>query len=532
MIFNNYNNAEAVIVKLLKNLGINIPFHLVIAELDKHPDNNNLLGISDVLNNFQINNAGYKVAIEDLLSIPCPFITHTDINGGDFLLVSKIYADGFLVSSQKWNNHKLSINEFKKVFKGAVLTAEVSYSRARKLPVTNVITRYKGHALIVGVTLVFLASLIYHSNYFERLSWQILLLTVFKTAGLITSILLLVQSIDTNNPLVNKLCQSGEKTNCNAILSSNAAKVFEWLNWSEVGFFYFAGSWLLLLFGSGTLTVLTILAALNLVSLPYTIYSINYQARIAKQWCVLCCTVQGLLWLEFIPLFTYLKNITGLLSTGIDLNTLSTVAIFLLVPVIAWKLLKPLFLAIQQKKTLKNQLHNFKYNINLFNKLLTEQPKYTNPDEEWSIVLGNVEADNVLTIVSNPYCQPCSKAHKEIEDWLAFNPNLQVRIVFTSANLENDRNTIISRHLMALNNLPDKNLVKKAMHDWYEQKQKNYEGWNKAYPVQLNEMEYNKIDKQKAWCKLAEITATPTLLLNGYRLPDLYQIPDLKYMLY
>jgi len=30
---------------------------------------------------------------------------------------------------------------------------------------------------------------------------------------------------------------------------------------------------------------------------------------------------------------------------------------------------------------------------------------------------------------------------------------------------------------------------------------------------------------------MAKVTATPTMLLNGYRLPDLYQLPDLKYML-
>jgi len=74
-------------------------------------------------------------------------------------------------------------------------------------------------------------------------------------------------------------------------------------------------------------------------------------------------------------------------------------------------------------------------------------------------------------------------------------------------------------------------LVKQALNDWYEQKQKNYETWAKAYPVALNGVEYHKIDKQNAWCQLAEVTATPTLLLNGYRLPDLYQLPDLKYML-
>ena len=42
---------------------------------------------------------------------------------------------------------------------------------------------------------------------------------------------------------------------------------------------------------------------------------------------------------------------------------------------------------------------------------------------------------------------------------------------------------------------------------------------------------YGRNYKQKAWNKMAEITATQTLLLNGSRLPDLYQLTDLKYML-
>jgi len=84
---------------------------------------------------------------------------------------------------------------------------------------------------------------------------------------------------------------------------------------------------------------------------------------------------------------------------------------------------------------------------------------------------------------------------------------------------------------MALNELPDKTIVKKALNDWYDQKQKDYKAWAKVYPVELDEANYHKLDNQKEWCKMAEVTATPTLLLNGYRLPDIYQLPDLKYML-
>jgi protein-disulfide isomerase len=33
------------------------------------------------------------------------------------------------------------------------------------------------------------------------------------------------------------------------------------------------------------------------------------------------------------------------------------------------------------------------------------------------------------------------------------------------------------------------------------------------------------------WCKAMEIHATPTLLINGYQLPDAYSIEDLQYFL-
>jgi len=118
-----------------------------------------------------------------------------------------------------------------------------------------------------------------------------------------------------------------------------------------------------------------------------------------------------------------------------------------------------------------------------------------------------------------------------LDELLEQRTDIQARIVFTANNTDEDIKTPVSRHLMALNQLADKEIIKKALNDWYNQKQKDYKAWAKVYPVELNEAEYHKIDSQKAWCEMAEVTATPTLLLNGYRLPEHYQLPDLRYML-
>jgi len=199
--------------------------------------------------------------------------------------------------------------------------------------------------------------------------------------------------------------------------------------------------------------------------------------------------------------------------------------------IILWIFLKPLFLKLQQLQPLKQQLRQFKYNNELFHKMLTAQPKYTQPDEEWCIVLGNVEATNSIIMVTNPYCEPCASTHRLLDELLYQRADIQARIIFSTSNADEDTRIPVSRHLMALNEQSDKNLVKRAMHDWYKQKHKNYNVWAKAYPVDLSQESFYKLDKQRDWCQIADITATPILLVNGHRLPNLYNLTDLKYML-
>ena len=66
-------------------------------------------------------------------------------------------------------------------------------------------------------------------------------------AGVIVTSLLLWYEIDSNNPLLHKVCTGIVKGNCDAILSGKQSKLFSWLSWSEIGFFYFAGGLLTLL---------------------------------------------------------------------------------------------------------------------------------------------------------------------------------------------------------------------------------------------------------------------------------------------
>jgi protein-disulfide isomerase len=522
-VFDNLPNADAVLADFAKLVGVPLTARQVSSELEIHPHYPNMLALNDVLNNFGIPTSAYKLAPEELGEVPCPFIAHTRVPGMDYLLVTKLDTDSLEVSDHKRKKYTLHAADFYQIFDGIVLVADedVAIIKPDK-PKFDAETARKPFAYALFCVLA-LGVLLLRSEWFYN--WQIVLAAFFKVAGSGVSVLLLIQSIDKNNPLIQSLCGGDSKANCNAILTSKAAKVFSWLSWSEVGFFYFGGSLLAMLFA--TPAVLPVLAIINMLCLPYTIYSVYYQGIVARQWCVLCCTVQALLWLEFIPLASFLSKRMAFPNW----DAAVTLVVCFCLPVLMWISLKPVLIQAGQVKSLKQQLRRFKYDTASFTNMLKDQAKYVQPGADWSIVLGSQEADNVISMVSNPYCQPCAATHHDLDELLKYNPNLQARVIFAIGTNNDDDRAVVARHLMALGRMADDQIVTCALNDWYNQKQKNYADWAKTHPVQLDAAIMDVIQKQKDWCELAEITTTPTILLNGYRLPPLYQLKDLKYML-
>jgi uncharacterized membrane protein/protein-disulfide isomerase len=528
MPFNPYDNAELAVINLLRKLSVHVNPDEISDELNKHPDYPSILAVSDVLTNFNIPNSAFRIEHEEIEQLPCPFLAHVHDESDKLILVTSVDGQFLRVFDEKSNGRNIAKEAFNEIFTGVVLGVDfVTMATERKK--ISIIKRYLQEISIYGLLVCFILGIIFLTTFIKDSSYPLFLISGFKLIGVFVSVMLLIHSLDNNNMLIQKLCKQGGKTNCNAILSSEAANVFEGLSWSEVGFFYFAGSFLLLVLGGRMPGMNLLLLILNACSLPYTFYSIYYQARIAKQWCILCCTVQAVLWFEFFPLlFLFLKTEHHWLSIG---QSAIIAIICMAFPMFSWYLFKPMLLKIKQIPSLKQSIRAFKYNQEAFQHRLTDTPKVKQPDKSWSIVLGNQEADHIITMVTNPFCPPCAVNHKLLDSWLKQRDDLQVRIVFTADNVDNDDKTAVSRHLMALYESGNNELVEKALNSWYESKNKNYDNWASKYPVKLNEANYYKINHQKDWCNIADVTFTPTFLINGYRLPENYQLQDIKYLL-
>lgn len=517
------NNASGVLFKYLKALKAKVSFTTCEDCINKHPDYPSLLALSDCLEAWHIPNEAFKIQEGDVKidTLTFPFIAYVTISGGKFLLIKKFTDGKILFNDERPGLRSISEKEFLAVWDGVILKANTTEKSGEESYQSNQVRSYLLSCRTPLTVLVCLALLflLLESRIFDS-SFMILIL--IKILGVSVSIMLLLSSLNINNPFIQSLCNINEN-NCDAILKSKAANVTDWLSWSEIGFFYFSGSLIaLVLFQHSGL----VLSLSNLCCIPYVAYSLAYQYK-AKNWCVLCCVVQALLVSEFL-VFAYNY---GYHPSELNYSNIIPVVISFSIPISLWSFVKPLLKDAGEAKPIKHQLNRFKYNTELFNRILSNQHKYILNDDLLPIVLGNPQARTIITIVSNPFCGPCAAVHNDLEELLSFKPDIQVKIIFVSKRswLSTDKYFVV-RHLVALAQ-SDSNTARTALKDWYKSSEKEYQMLVKKYPTFDLERANTAIDKQHQWCEEANIEFTPTIMLNGYKVPDPYKLDDLKYLL-
>ncbi|WP_316837739.1 thioredoxin domain-containing protein [Pedobacter nutrimenti] len=517
-------NANVVLNKLLRKLNIKVTAKTSGECLADHPEYPSLLASSDCLTSWKVPHESYRIDLQHFKAeeLSYPFIAHFPEDAGRFILVESIKGDTIKYSDEGGANQILTKENFLNRWSGIILYAQREEESGESNYIQALISEWLDMLRLPFLVAVLLAFLIMAMGSIS-INLPYLSLLALKSVGVVVSVLLITHSINASNPFIQNLCSLGRKNNCNAILKSEAAKVTSWLSWSEVGMFYFTGSFVCLLF---TPSSAVLLAWLNIVCLPYTIYSIGYQFK-QKNWCILCCTIQVLLWLEGLVFMLNYPFSSLLLPTG----EIFSIVFSFLFPIAIWAVLKPLLTKSEQTDSLKQQLRKFKYNSDLFSQLLTSQDRYVISDDITPITLGNRQANTVITMVSNPFCGPCAKAHQTIHDWLQYRDDLQLKVIFSTGNDEKDERTKVARHIGALASLNNSKLLENALNDWYLHSTGKYDIWAKKYPVTFNGEMEDLTKKQKQWCEMAEITFTPTIFINGYKLSEPYRLEDIEYLI-
>ncbi len=267
------HTTDAALNALLKKLKVKVTKSTSKACVQNHPDYPSLLAIGSCLTDWGVENHTYHIDKENYQEgLLFPFVAHFPENGGRFILITAIENRQVYYSDELTAKGVFTEEEFLNRWKGIALHAEPTAESGEKNYTQNRFKEFLQSLMAPGAILC-MGILLYLAFANQEINWPIVALTILKITGISISILLLMQSLNANNPFVKNLCSLGGKSDCNAILKSDAAKVTSWLSWSEVGFFYFTGSLLSLLFAPSSSSFL---AWLNLFALFY-ILSVSKQ---------------------------------------------------------------------------------------------------------------------------------------------------------------------------------------------------------------------------------------------------------------
>jgi hypothetical protein len=198
---------------------------------------------------------------------------------------------------------------------------------------------------------------------------------------------------------------------------------------------------------------------------------------------------------------------------------------------------------------IKQEINSLKADEDVFKAFLTKQPRYTlpvplsetqergntdrhcGPDPQSpnrGIIFGASNCKLHITILSNPYCNPCALMHKRVEKLLK-DTNHQVCVEYILSSFTDELEST-NKFLIAAALQKDKAEMLRIFSDWFEKGKPQRDGFFKDLNLDMSRPEIEaEFQKHKEWKEETKLRATPAILVNGYKLPENYRIEDLRY---
>jgi uncharacterized membrane protein len=535
--------VKSLALKYKNILGAKITDSSMAEAIEANPYYPSLYSLSNTFDKFRIENKAYKIKPTDFeeLGIEVPFVVYAKIRDitDDFILITRkteetltyIYKD----QAEKTITIKsfLSFDTNELMFRGVIWKAETNehsvengFQQKRK---KENYRNSKWTIMLALLLLVFILLIGLSAPFSDLLSYSILMFC--KLIGLTAVALLLIYDIDNKNPFVKNICSLSKKTDCNAVLNSKASKIFG-VSLGDIGLFYFLSTILGLLHPIiGFSDKSSWLVLTNLVVMPFVLFSIYYQWKVVKQWCILCLVVQGVLISELIWGLLFAWN--GNFSPSVFTSNLLNVIPIVFLPILIWYFVKPIMVKFQDHDKYLFAYKRLQHNPDIFKQLLHHQASAPPGWEKLGIDVGNPDAPNTIIKICNPYCGPCDIAHAKLEEAMHKNNSIKLKIIFITSNSEFDSGRSVVKHLMHIASKGADQVLKDALDDWYLGVDKNYDNFKLRHPIQETrfDREIIQIEEMSSWCRAAKVTHTPTIYVNGYLLPENYNILQLADLL-
>lgn len=487
-----------------------------------HPNRDNMLGLCQMCAAYGITSKGVNVKDKCLDVLSIPSVLHV---GGHFIILTEVSDKDV---TYDWNG-QTTIQEkdnFSNAWDGNALliesdngAIEPSYSEHRRQEWSQRIQTVALASLVMlcgGIMLIQSSCL--STAQSSIFAW-------IDVLGIGICYLLLQKQAFSTSKIGDKVCSMFHQKDCNDILFSEKAKVYGY-SWSEIGFGYFVAHFLIAsLLPSATL----LLSAVSWCAMCYGIWSIYYQAYVAKQWCVLCVLVQALLWVNGIAAIILRSEISHI-SEFQALLWVRNGVYFLSVMAISIWAIHQIVASVAFKKSLLKvtyQYRSLKGNKNVFEHLLRQSEYVPTSIEDSGIVFGNKNSQLRITVLTNPHCNPCAAKHIQVDNLLEkYGAQLSVQYIFLAFN---ERLKQSNRFLIAAYQQRGEAVAREIYRKWYESGKNHATSFMANYPEILCDTPSveQEMLHHASWIVNSGFSATPTILVNGYVLPPEYELEDL-----
>ncbi len=489
-----------------------------IRKFQDNPIKDSLLGISETLSQLGIKTEGYKITdIKELPSTNVPFIT---IKGGNFVLVNGISNEIISYTIGK-HHHIEDLQTFSKDWSHTILTVvqinrngEPHFSRNR----VNEISLY-----ITKITIITLSCLIFgllglFSGFWHN-PYSIVTL-IFNVVGLFFSVLLYTEYLNIESNTTKKICGIIKDADCEKVSSSHGSKVFNLFHLSEIGCAFFLMNIIAIVVFDINIVLLSIISFFSLI---FCIWSPIYQKFVVKKWCTLCLIIVLILLLQAI-FFGYIQIFNSYPSLYQNIHSLLILILlassYITTTVILFYISKIYNLFIKNKYIVRDYT-DLKYNSAVFNLLLHSSQRIKNFTNS-ALIFGNPNSTKRITVVSNPFCISCIANHSQLNKLSL--EEYRIEYILTAFD---EKFLFANYNLIAYYHKFGSDKAWKLLTDWYETNNKTLSFFNE-FNLEISKYK-DTVLEQLSWITDEDIKSTPSVFLNGYKLPQQYESSDIPY---
>ena len=503
------DNTSEVLYHYLRALHVKVSTMTVHRLLDT-PLGNSMRDISDALDSLHVSNAAYQLPKEKLDQLEDQYIVIMNDNDYPFCMIEKIEETHITLSHSQ--RLRVSKQQFLQKWTGTVLVGEVTEStiQEKNCKLKDIAMWIQRHQLLLaGIIAILLILYSTKRNYSTGIS---LYLVTLCTGLLISSAILYKETA--NSRFLHRFCHIGKTIDCNEVLHSKGSHIIG-MGLGELSLLYFSALLLFTLICPHEFYCISIIC--SIIAIGFTLYSVIYQLFIIRKGCMLCMLINLIVWSSCVIL--YIQK--GQFNKEFSLSAMLSFTAIACICLTGWLQIKALLKIKEEGKQFKVQFSNL-LNPDNFQKLLFAETQIGAMVNKEIALHNQISSTTQLMIVTNPNCKNCARIHSHIKE-IASNVSISLVLLTFPKDGIGEK---VAKTIIAAYRTDGWEKAITALEEWY--KNHKIKGIDK-YAITAEEQRIWK--QQQIYCSQQHISQTPSMIIDGYYVPEFYQLKELKYVL-